>query len=113
VIDTLYRPGEMVPAGTPVVKLLPPSNVKVRFFIPETELARVAVGGKVEVGCDGCAASIPATVTFVSPTAEYTPPVIYSRERRARLVYMAEARPEAPAATLRVGQPADVTLAAP
>jgi HlyD family secretion protein len=111
VIDTLYRPGEMVPAGIPVVKLLPPANVKVRFFIPETELAQVAVGGKVAVSCDGCATTFPATVTFVSPTAEYTPPVIYSRERRARLVYMAEAHPETPAAALRVGQPADVTLA--
>jgi HlyD family secretion protein len=113
VVDTLYRPGEMVAAGAPVAKLLPPANVKVRFFVPETELARVAVGGKVVVACDGCPASIPATVTFVSPTAEYTPPVIYSRERRARLVYMAEARPEGSAAALRVGQPVDVTLAAP
>ena len=113
VIDTLYRPGEMVPAGAAVVKLLPPANVKVRFFVPETELARVGVGGNVRIDCDGCAAPIPATITYVSPIAEYTPPVIYSRERRARLVYMAEARPEAPAAALRVGQPADVTLATP
>jgi HlyD family secretion protein len=111
VIDTLYRPGEMVAAGMPVVKLLPPANVKIRFFVPETMLMRVGVGEKVSVACDGCGAPIAATVTFVSPTAEYTPPVIYSRERRARLVYMVEARPDSPAIALRVGQPADVTLA--
>jgi len=111
VIDTLYRPGEMVPAGMPVVKLLPPANVKVRFFVPETMLARVGVGDKVSIGCDGCGAPTPATVTFVSPAAEYTPPVIYSRERRARLVYMVEARPDSHAVALRVGQPADVTPA--
>jgi len=113
VIDTLYRPGEMVPAGMAVVKLLPPANVKVRFFVPETLLSRVAVGAKISVACDGCGAPIPATVTFVSPTAEYTPPVIYSREQRARLVYMAEARPDARGAELRVGQPADVTASLP
>jgi len=65
------------------------------------------------VACDGCGAPIPATITFLSPIAEYTPPVIYSREQRARLVYMAEARPEARGAELRVGQPADVTAAQP
>jgi len=113
VIDTLYRPGEMVPAGMAVVKLLPPANVKVRFFVPEKLLSRVAVGTKISVACDGCGAPIPATVAFVSPTAEYTPPVIYSREQRARLVYMAEARPDARGAELRVGQPADVMASLP
>lgn len=108
VIDTLYRPGEMVPAGMPVVQLLPAANLKIRFFVPEPRLARLAVGEKVDVRCDGCGAPIPATIRYIAPQAEYTPPVIYSRDERARLVYMIEARPDARREALRVGQPVDV-----
>ena len=111
VIDTLYRPGEMVPAGMPVVQLLPAANLKIRFFVPEPRLARLAVGEKVDVRCDGCGAPIPATIRYIAPQAEYTPPVIYSRDERARLVYMVEARPDARREALRVGQPVDVATA--
>ncbi len=93
VVDTLYRPGEMVPAGLPIVQLLPPANVKIRFFVPEEVVARIAIGQVVQVACDGCGAPVAATVRFISPRAEFTPPVIYSREQRARLVFMVEARP--------------------
>lgn len=110
VVDTLFRPGEMVPAGAPVVQLLPPANLKIRFFVPETVVARIRPGDAVTLTCDGCPGPIPATVRFVAPQAEYTPPVIYSREQRARLVFMIEARPDAPPAGLKVGQPVDVTL---
>jgi HlyD family secretion protein len=111
VVDTLYRPGEMVPAGMPVVQLLPPANLKIRFFVPEPRLARLAVGDKVVVRCDGCGGPVPATVRFIAPQAEYTPPVIYSRDERARLVFMVEARPDARRDALRVGQPVDVAPA--
>jgi HlyD family secretion protein len=111
VVDTLYRPGEMVPAGLPVVKLLPPGNVKLRFFVPEEQVAQVAVGQAVSIACDGCGAPVPAHVTFISPQAEFTPPVIYSREQRSRLVFLVEARPDERAETLRIGQPVDVTRA--
>ncbi len=108
VIDTLYRPGEVVMASRPVVQLLPPANLKIRFFVPERRLGQLAVGDKVAVRCDGCGAAIPATVSFIAPQAEYTPPVIYSRDERARLVFMVEARPDARRAVLKVGQPVDV-----
>lgn len=108
VVDTLFVPGEWVPAGAPVVSLLPPGNVKVRFFVPESRLAQVRIGQPVAVSCDGCPAPVEATVSFVSPQAEYTPPVIYSRDNRARLVFLAEAR--APGAGLKPGQPVDVVL---
>src|SRR5262245_2517529 len=110
VVDTLYRPGEMVAAGQPIVQLLPPANVKIRFFVPEPVVGRIAIGQTVQVSCDGCGAPVPATVRFVSPQAEFTPPVIYSREERARLVFMVEARPNERAETLHVGQPVDVAL---
>lgn len=112
VVDTLYRPGEMVQMGQPVVQLLPPGNIKIRFFVPQSAVAQIAVGQKIEVRCDGCAAPVPATVRFISPETEFTPPVIYSREQRSRLVFMVEARPDERATSLRVGQPVDVTVAA-
>jgi HlyD family secretion protein len=111
VVDTLYRPGEWVTAGAPVIQMLPPGNVKVRFFVPEPRLGSIRVGQQVRVRCDACAPDLSATISFISPDAEYTPPVIYSREMRAKLVYLVEARPAAPGA-LRPGQPVDVILPA-
>ncbi len=109
VVDTLYRPGEWVTAGAPVVQLLPPANVKIRFFVPEPRLGAIAVGDQVSVRCDACAPNLTAVISYISPDAEYTPPVIYSREMRAKLVYLVEAKPSQPEA-LRPGQPVDVTL---
>ena len=94
-----------------MVRLLPPGNVKVRFFVPQAEIGAIAPGRAATVHCDGCAADVPVTVTFVSTEAEYTPPVIYSNETRAKLVFMVEARPSSADATkLRPGQPVSVTL---
>ncbi len=113
VFDVLFRVGEWVPAGAPVVALLPDGALKLRFFVPQPQLARVHVGSRVEVGCDGCPAGLDAVVTFVSPQAEFTPPVIYSNESRSKLVFLVEARPsEAARAALKPGQPIDVRLAA-
>jgi len=111
VVDTLYRPGESVPANAPVVQLLPPENLKLRFFVPEGDIPRLSVGEKIRVACDGCGAPIAATIRYIAPRAEYTPPVIYSREQRSRLVFMVEARPDEGLDRLRVGQPVDVTTA--
>jgi HlyD family secretion protein len=105
-----FRQGEMVPAGRPVVALLPPANIKVRFYVPEPNLQQVALGDQVKVRCDGCDADLAARVSFISRTAEYTPPVIYSLEERSKLVFLVEARPETPE-KLRVGQPVSVALA--
>lgn len=106
--DTIYSAGEWVPAGMPVVSLLPPANIKIRFFIPEPLLAKFKIGQALQVACDGCA-KLSAQLSYVSTQAEYTPPVIYSNEARAKLVYMAEARltPE-DAVKLHPGQPVDI-----
>jgi HlyD family secretion protein len=112
--DLYFRQGEWVPAGRPVASLLPPPNVKVRFFVPETAVAAIKPGDAISVACDGCGAPIAAQVSFISSQAEYTPPVIYSQGSREKLVYMIEARPApADAARLRPGQPVDVALGAP
>lgn len=111
VFDTMYRVGEWVPAGSPVVSLLPPGNVKVRFFVPETVVGSLRVGQQATLRCDGCGDPIPVRIDYVSDQAEYTPPVIYSRESRSKLVYMVEARPAPEAAArLHPGQPVEATL---
>jgi HlyD family secretion protein len=112
VFDTLFRVGEWVPAGRPVVVLLPPENIKVRFFVPEKVVGSLAVGEQVLVSFDTGGAPIQAPVTYISPEAEYTPPVIYSSQSRAKLVFMVEARPDPAAADrLHPGQPVDVRRA--
>ncbi|MBX3536047.1 MAG: HlyD family efflux transporter periplasmic adaptor subunit [Chelatococcus sp.] len=104
-----YRVGEMVPAGRPVVALLPPPNLKIRFFVPQAMLPRLDVGQTISVSCDGCADNLGAQISFLSRQAEYTPPVIYSQEERTKLVFMVEAKPSDPT-KFRVGQPVTVTL---
>jgi HlyD family secretion protein len=108
VFDTLFEVGELVPAGTPVVVLLPATGRKARFYVPEPQLASLHPGDKVTLRFDG--GELPATISFISPQAEYTPPVIYSRDSRSKLVYLVEARPDpAGAARLKPGQPLEVT----
>ena len=115
IADVIAFPGETLAAGAPVVSLLPPHNIFVRFFIPEPELARVHVGGKVAFTCDNCPPDLGGVVSFISPQAEYTPPFIYSERTRSKFVFLAEARPPpAQAALLNPGQPVTVKpLAAP
>jgi len=105
--DIFFRPGEYAPAMTPVVSILPPANVYVRFFVPETEFAKVKLGRKVSIHCDGCAKDLTATVSFIAAQEEFTPPVIFSVGNREKLVFKVEAR--APGGlTLNPGQPVDV-----
>ncbi len=106
-----YRPGEMVPAGRPVLSMLPPANVKVRFFVPETMLPKLSYGQYVGVHCDSCANPSGAAISFISRSAEYTPPVIYSLDERSKLVFLIEALPDRPE-SFRVGQPLSVTVPA-
>lgn len=109
VYDTLYREGEFVAAGHPVVVILPPRNIKVRAFVPEALVSSIHTGDKVSVMFDGAPAPFSGKVSFISPQAEYTPPVIYSREARKKLVFMIEAVfDEAIAAKLHPGQPVDL-----
>jgi HlyD family secretion protein len=111
VFDTLFKPGEFVRAGYPVVSLLSPGDIIVRFFVPEPMIGSLRIGQPVMVASDGSDAALPATISFISPQAEYTPPVIYSQDTRAKLVFLVEARPEPEVATrLHPGQPVDVRL---
>jgi len=102
-----FREGETVPAQRPVLSIMPPGNMKIRFYVPEPELPKLAIGDEVRVTCDNCAADLTAKIYFISTTAEYTPPVIYSLDERNKLVYLIQARPARPDA-LRVGQPISV-----
>jgi HlyD family secretion protein len=102
-----FQPGEWAAANQPVVSLLPDDRIKVRFFVPQGEVARYRPGRRITFSCDGCGPAQQAQIVHVSPRPEFTPPVIYSRKARDRLVFMVEARPERPRA-LSPGQPVDV-----
>jgi HlyD family secretion protein len=102
-----FREGEMVAAGRPVLSIMPPGNMKLRFYVSETDLPKFAIGDEVRVTCDNCAADLTARVYFIATSAEYTPPVIYSLDERNKLVYLIQARPAKPDA-LRVGQPVSI-----
>jgi HlyD family secretion protein len=104
-----FREGEMVPAQRPVLSIMPPGNMKLRFYVPETDLPKLAIGDEVRVNCDNCSADLNAKIYFIATMAEYTPPVIYSLDERNKLVYLIQARPSRPDA-LRVGQPINVFL---
>jgi HlyD family secretion protein len=111
VFDTLYREGEWVPAGRPVVVLLPPGHIKVRAFVPEPRIVTVRQGDAIQVTIDGLAQPVAGTVSFISPQAEYTPPVIYSKDTRSKLVFMIEVVFDRDTSmTLHPGQPVDVQL---
>ena len=104
-----FREGEMVPEKRPVLSIMPPGNMKVRFYVPETDLPKLAIGDEVRVACDNCAGDLTAKIYFIATQAEYTPPVIYSLDERNKFVYLVQARPVRPDA-LRVGQPIGVFL---
>jgi HlyD family secretion protein len=104
-----FRPGETVGPGLPVIALLPPENIKIRFFVPEALLPEIGLGKTMTVFCDGCEKSLTAKVSFIASTAEFTPPVIYSLDERAKLVFLIEALPEKPE-KFHVGQPVTVLL---
>ena len=110
--EVYFRVGEMVDPGRPIVSILPPKNVKIRFFVPQSNLPAIRIGDRVQVSCDGCSSDLYARVSFISAQAEFSPPVIYSLEERARLVFRIEAIPERPE-DVRIGQPASVALLEP
>jgi len=105
--EVFYQPGEWAAANQPIVSLLPDAKVKVRFYVPEKELARYRIGRTIHFSCDGCSKGLSATIRYVSPQPEFTPPVIFSRDSRDRLVFMVEAYPTHPE-RLQPGLPVDV-----
>ena len=107
--EVYYRPGEYVMAGRSVVSLLPPGNLKIRFYVPEPARAALRIGQSVAVECDGCPHGLTAKISFISSEAEYTPPVIFSREERRKLLYLVEALPDGQAREIPVGQPVTVS----
>lgn len=102
--QTFYDPGEWVPANQPVLAVLPDDQRKLRFFVPQGRVAALKVGATVRFTCDGCGeGERTAKVSYISPRAEFTPPVIYSERARAKLVFMVEA-------ALPAGQPLPLGL---
>lgn len=111
VYDTLYNVGEWITACNPVVVLLPPHNLKIRFFVPEASISNIRLGQRLKINCDGCKEAIFAHVTYISNQVEYTPPVIYSNETRNQLIFRVEAKPDNPdLLAMHPGQPVEVII---
>lgn len=108
--DVFYRIGEYVGAGTPVLSILPPENIKIRFFVSQAQLPQIQTGKKVSVSCDGCSSPLAAKISFISSEAEFTPPIIYSVESRQKLVFMVEAELDSFSPFLHPGLPVDLQL---
>ena len=109
VADVIALPGEAIAAGAPVISLLAPGNIFVRFFVPEAALATLHLGDPLALACTSCPADLSFTLSFISPQAEYTPPLIYSESSKAKLVFLVEARPRpGQAAGLNPGEPVEV-----
>ncbi|NIY46150.1 HlyD family secretion protein [Cedecea colo] len=111
VYDVLYRQGERPVGGKPIISLLPDDNIKIRFFVPESQLGNLYPGMKAQLSCDNCNENILAAINYISPEAEYSPPVIYSTRRREKLLFMVEAVPaSAQAGLIKIGQPFNVEI---
>jgi HlyD family secretion protein len=106
--EVYFQTGEWAAANQAIVSLIPDDRVKVRFYVPAGEVALYQVGARVRFDCDSCRDGQGARIIYVSPSPEYTPPIIYSRKARDRLVFLIEALPD-DARTLNPGQPVDVT----
>lgn len=111
VFDTFYRVGERVQENHPVLAILSSKNIKVLFYIPEKQLSEIKFGQTIQFTCDSCKKNISAKISYISPEAEYTPPVIYSKDTRDKLVYLVRAdMPDAIAKQFHPGQPVTVRL---
>jgi len=110
--NTFFNTGEWVPAGAPVVSLLPPFRVKLRFFVPQDDVALLQMGQTVSFTCDSCPPDLKARIIYISPRTEFTPPVIYSQTARTKLVFLVEARPEPTETRLSPGLPITVASVA-
>ncbi len=107
--DVFFQPGEFVPASTPVLSLLPPANLFIKFYVPEDRLATLSIGQTVRLTCDSCGDPIAAKIRFVSREAEFTPPVIYAEKTRAKLMFRVEAVPDV-STKLHPGLPVDIEV---
>ncbi|GHC70513.1 HlyD family secretion protein [Limoniibacter endophyticus] len=108
--DVIRNPGDIAGPSAPVLSMLPDGAVKLRFYVPETEFSSLRLGAELAVSCNGCAQGMIAKVSYISSDPEFTPPVIYSLERRQKLVYLIEARAEGEATRLQPGQIIDARL---
>lgn len=108
--NTFFMPGEFVQAGKPVISLLPPEKIKIRFFLPQSELPTITTGQYITVSCDGCTKQIKAKITYIAKQAEFTPPVIYSTSSREKMVFMVEATPDQVEPCLHPGLPVDIDI---
>lgn len=113
IFDVFYKKGENVPNNSPVLALLPSNAIKIIFYCPEMMLGQIKLNQVISVDCDICSGPIDAKITYISTQAEFTPPVLYSKEVRSKLSYRIEALPlSTEAIVLHPGEPITVRLKA-
>ena len=111
VFDTYFTKDEYVQAGQPVLSLITRQNIKVIFFVSEKDLSGIILNGKVKISSDGSATLATGTINYISNIAQYTPPIIYSREDREELVFRIEARIDSPNLNrVHLGQPVSLEI---
>jgi HlyD family secretion protein len=110
VFDTYYQEGEFIAAGRPIAALLLPKNVRIEFFIPAQDLPQLQLNQSIQFTCAGCAETNEAVVSYISPEAEYVPPLVYTRDNLENLVFRVKAQIKNPA-SFKPGQPVTVSVA--
>ncbi|MBM3503204.1 MAG: HlyD family efflux transporter periplasmic adaptor subunit [Alphaproteobacteria bacterium] len=111
ITDVPFRVGEFVNIAAPIVSILPADHIKVRFFVPQATRGQLSLGQDLTIAWDGGRAE--GYLAYLADTAEFTPPILYTREQRQKFVFLAEARLRRPDPTLHPGQPVEVTLSWP
>lgn len=111
IFDTYYTPREFVQAGQPVLSLITKKHIKVIFYAPEAELSHITLNQKIKISSDGTSPLATGHISYISNIAQYTPPIIYSREERQDLVFRVEASIDTPDLQhIHLGQPVSLEL---
>lgn len=86
-----FETGEVVASGVPVLSIFQPERMKAIFFVPEPSRTATRIGDRLTITCDGCPPGLTATISRLASDPQFTPPILYSRDERERLVFRAEA----------------------
>ncbi|WP_133130698.1 HlyD family secretion protein [Legionella yabuuchiae] len=108
ILDTYYQEGEFVGAQQPVLALLAPEDIRIEFFVPVQQLPSIHLNQTLYFTCEGCKQEFKAEISYISPEAEFIPPLVYSRENSDKLVFRVKAA-IANSTRFKPGQPIRIT----
>jgi len=89
----IAQPGEVLPGGGKVLNLVDLSDVYLTFFLPETVTGKLALGSEVHVVLDSAPQYvIPAAISYVASTAQFTPKTVETKSERQKLMFRVKAQ---------------------